>query len=707
EPPPLSAYLADAPEALQEVVSDALTKDRDARFQTAKQMLSKLQRLKRRFDAGGSLDHTLTPDSSVASGETSGRTAAASTVGGASLSWGHRTTPLHTTAETMSTVPSVERERAGRKRMLAGVLVVLTLVALAGGAFAVYRFAGSKSKATGPAPFSLSSMKLQKVPASGATISAAISPDAKYAARVVWEAGRSSLRLRQLSTTNERDLVPADGNISYWGQPAFSRDGGYVYYVAGKKGQPFRELFRVSLLGGEPQKLVFDVDSGVTLSPDGKRLAFRRHMPKTGEDTIVVAGEDGTGEQTVASYKLPERTDYPAWSPDGSRIVHYVGGTDKDGYYVNLNAVSVADRKLVPVSTARWRNIGPIAWLPDGSGLVISARDRASLPSTPMQLWFIPYPEGEAQKITNDVNNYVGVSLSADGRTVLAKQGWDVVNVWLAPAGETARVRQATTTGSNGNSGLAWMPDGRLVYDSDASGNIDVWVMNADGTGQKQLTFDQLVDNGAVASPDGRHIIFRSNRGVGWGFWRMNADGSNARELVSNVDGTFNIGGQFSPDSRWFYYVARDAATNKQTVFRVAVEGGEPEKVLDDKVGYVRLSPDGKWLFSTHLEAEFGATAKIYVFPSEGGAATRVIDAPADMLDARDWSPDSKSIDYVATREGVGNLWRLPLAGGKPRQLTDWKSDFIYRFAWSPDGKQLAVSRGTATTDLVLIRDFR
>jgi dipeptidyl aminopeptidase/acylaminoacyl peptidase len=77
------------------------------------------------------------------------------------------------------------------------------------------------------------------------------------------------------------------------------------------------------------------------------------------------------------------------------------------------------------------------------------------------------------------------------------------------------------------------------------------------------------------------------------------------------------------------------------------------------------------------------------------------------MLDARDWSPDGQGIDYVATEEGVGNIWRLPLAGGRPRPLTEWKSDFVYRFAWSRDGKQLAASRGTATTDLVLIKDFR
>jgi Tol biopolymer transport system component len=98
---------------------------------------------------------------------------------------------------------------------------------------------------------------------------------------------------------------------------------------------------------------------------------------------------------------------------------------------------------------------------------------------------------------------------------------------------------------------------------------------------------------------------------------------------------------------------------------------------------------------------------KLYLFPAEGGEPTQVLDPPAEMLDARDWSPDGQAVDYVATDEGVGNVWRLPLAGGKPRQLTAWKSDFVYRFAWSRDGKQLAASRGTATTDLVLIKDFR
>jgi serine/threonine protein kinase/Tol biopolymer transport system component len=708
EPEPLASYMAEAPESLQEVVSDALTKDREARFQTAKQMLAKLNRIKRRLDAGGSLDHTLSPDVSSLSGG-DGATVSG---GGTARTLGamNRTTLRSGEVRTRTNVTDgggvAGARRGGRRGKLLVVGLLFSFLAITALAYGLYR-SGWWGVGKGGSRFApLGSMKLSKVPASGATVWAAISPDGKYAARVVWEAGRSSLRLRQLATTNEREIVPPDGSIFFSGTPAFSHDGGYVYYVTGRKGQAFRELYRVSLLGGDPQKLVFDVDSGVTLAPDGKRLAFRRHLPRTNEDTLVVTNEDGTNEQTLASYKLPQRIDNPAWSPDGSVIAYTLSGTDAEGYYVNVDAVNVADKSVRKVSAARWRSMGSLAWLADGSGLVTNAKDRASMPGTPMQLWHVPYPGGEAQKITNDVNNYVGVSLTADSRTILAKQGWDSANIWVAPEADEARARQITSTGTNGARNISWLPDGRIVYDSDASGNVDIWVMNADGTGARQLTFDQSSDTSPAASPDGRYVVFRSNRAVGWGVWRMNADGSNAKELFSNVDGGDVF--QFSPDSQWIYFTARErAGGGKPAFWRLSVEGGEPVKVQEEKIGYVRLSPDGKRFFSMHQETEPNAPLKLYLFPAEGGEPTQVLDVPPEMLDARDWSPDGQAVDYVATDEGVGNLWRLPLAGGKPRQLTDWKSDFVYRFAWSRDGKHLAASRGTATTDLVLIKDFR
>ena len=62
---------------------------------------------------------------------------------------------------------------------------------------------------------------------------------------------------------------------------------------------------------------------------------------------------------------------------------------------------------------------------------------------------------------------------------------------------------------------------------------------------------------------------------------------------------------------------------------------------------------------------------------------------------------------YIDTRGGVSNIWMQPLDGGPPRQVTDFKSDRIFGFEWSRDGKQLALARGTESSDVVLISGFR
>jgi Tol biopolymer transport system component len=72
-----------------------------------------------------------------------------------------------------------------------------------------------------------------------------------------------------------------------------------------------------------------------------------------------------------------------------------------------------------------------------------------------------------------------------------------------------------------------------------------------------------------------------------------------------------------------------------------------------------------------------------------------------------EWSPDSKSFDYVLTRDGVGNLWEQPLHGGPAHQITHFKANLILDFAWSQDGKQLALSRGNRNSNVVLISNFQ
>jgi Tol biopolymer transport system component len=126
--------------------------------------------------------------------------------------------------------------------------------------------------------------------------------------------------------------------------------------------------------------------------------------------------------------------------------------------------------------------------LADSSGLVLIAADKGSL--TAPQLWYLSYPGGEARKITNDLNAYNGVTLTADSSALATVQSQQLASIWTAPLGDAARARQATSGASNydGFFGLAWAPDGRLAYTSNASGNLDVWIAGADGSNSRQLT---------------------------------------------------------------------------------------------------------------------------------------------------------------------------------------------------------------------------
>ena len=705
EPPPLAQYLGETPEALQEVVTDALTKDRDARYQTAKQMLAKLQRLRQRLDAGVSLDHSIVPGFSTASGGALGATlmgnAAGQTIAPAA--------PGRTTAGDLVPQDTVQNSAAGSVAapgkgresvtFTTPALVLFGLLALVALAFGVYHFTRS-IRSGARAPFaSLQNMKFTKLQAAGQTTIATLSPDGKYVARTVYEAGKVSVRVRQLATTTEKELV-APSESGYNGL-TFSPDGAFLYYVTVPLGGNFGELYRVpSLLGGTPQKIISDVDSAVSFSPDGKQLAFRRHILKTNEDTLVVANEDGSGERVVVLRKAPITMPSLAWSPDGQQIAFTVKGTDEQGYYVNVESVRLSDGAAQIVSAARWRSIGMLEWLSDGSGLVFNGRDRASLPSTPEQIWFVAYPGGEAQKITNDLNSYRSVALTADSRALLALQSNYSADIWLSGGGGDPP-RQLTNDGSAGTP--AWTPDGRIVYQSGASGNGDIWVMNADGSGPRQLTFDPNNDTSPEVSRDGRLIVFISNRSVGWSIWLMNADGSGQRELVRNVE-QYSFP-HFAPDNRTVYYASRDGA-GSYTFWRVSVDGGEPSRVTDKSIGNARLSPDGKLFFTMQSDMTPNAPRRIVVLPVEGGEPLRTFDA-SPGLDMLRWSPDGQGIDYVVRREGASGLWRLPLAGGQPRQLTDLKTYFINWYSWSPDGRQLAVARGNPVTDMILIKDFK
>ena len=159
-----------------------------------------------------------------------------------------------------------------------------------------------------------------------------------------------------------------------------------------------------------------------------------------------------------------------------------------------------------------------------------------------------------------------------------------ISNIWVAANGDPGRAVQIKSGGNNleGVYGLAWAPDGRVVYNSLASGSPDIWIMNADGTGQRQLTADAGANLSPKVTPDGRYIVFMSLHNDQANIWRMNLDGSDPRQLT---DGNNDWDPAVAPDSRWVIYTAQ--RSGMPYLWKVSIDGGDAVQLMDQ---YAQLS---------------------------------------------------------------------------------------------------------------------
>ena len=124
----------------------------------------------------------------------------------------------------------------------------------------------------------------------------------------------------------------------------------------------------------------------------------------------------------------------------------------------------------------------------------------------------MPYPSGEPRRVTNDLSNYWGVSATADSTAFVTVQQDELGEIWTtAPRAGTASQVTRTSANGDGQGGITWTPDGKLVYASNSFGTADLWIANPDGANPKRLTFGGVAINPEV-TPDGRTIYFGSER---------------------------------------------------------------------------------------------------------------------------------------------------------------------------------------------------
>ncbi|MCA1814990.1 MAG: hypothetical protein LC746_01030, partial [Acidobacteria bacterium] len=318
-------------------------------------------------------------------------------------------------------------------------------------------------------------------------------------------------------------------------------------------------------------------------------------------------------------------------------------------------------------------------------------------------LTYLSYPGGEAHRITRDVNIYGDVSVTDDAKALVTVQSDPSSNVWLVPVSQPAAARQITSGKLDGYCGVAWTPDGRVVFASRRIREADLWVMNADGGGQKQFMDDPYTDRFPTVTPDGRYIVFDSiGRGGGNAHvWRMDADGGNLKQLTA---GGAEQAPQLSPDGRWVVY-----QSGGPSIWKVSIDGGEPSRLTDKYTGRPSVSPDGKLVACFYRDAA-SSPFRLAIIPFGGGDPVKIFDTPVPVpwFLAPRWTPDGRSILYVDDRGGgAANVWSQPVAGGQPAQLTNFTSDYIYAFDLSRDGRQLALARGSVSGDVVVMSESK
>ncbi|MCA1576989.1 MAG: serine/threonine-protein kinase [Acidobacteria bacterium] len=546
-------------------------------------------------------------------------------------------------------------------------------------------------------------IKFVKLSSSNRVIEATISPNGTHVVIIIEDEGRQGILLRDIATAKEEQIVELSD--SHYRSLRFSPNGKYVFYL--KQEEQQSTLFQVYTVGGTPRKVLENVHSPVTFSPDGSKMAFiRKQVDGT---ALIIANADGSEERERAT--LLGNTHFsvsrglnsnPAWSPDGN-VIACPTSSQESPFHMDVAAVRVADGSLRKINLRPWYLIGQIAWLPDGSGLVMNAGE--SGPGSTMQLWQLTVPEGEGRLLTPDASFYQNVSVTSDATTLLTNQTHQVSHIWLIGVQDTNRIERIPSSQDKGIGGIAWGPDGRLVYASEESGNLDLWTMTERGDDLKRLTFHESPDATPSVSGDGRRIAYTSDRTGESHVWLMNADGGHQEQLTF---GKYEDEPQISPDGKWLVYHSEESL--RHSIWRVPIEGGEPLRLTDKQAKHPVISPNGRLLACFIRELHAGANWQLSVMTYPAGHVVKTFDVPqsvAEQWHGVRWTNDSRSLTYVVKHGGVSNVWSQSIIAGPPKKVTEFQEGEIQAFAWSRDDKKLACVRTTNLSDILLIHNFR
>jgi Tol biopolymer transport system component len=656
----------DLPAKLEEVINKALEKDRKLRYQSAADIRTDLQRLKRDTETAKML------------------------------------TPLRgSTAVRPETGPSGEIVRAGevgshemwkgmRRRWLVSGSVVFAVLGLAIGAGLWLQ----KTEYFWRSP--IADARFQTVTDfEGEQQAAAVSRDGHFVAFLADRDGQMDVWVTQVGSGQFHNLTR--GSAPELVNPSlrtlgFSLDGSLITFWSRKKDGPGGgdiSIWEVPTLGGQPRPYLEGV-AEFDWSHDGSQLVY--HTPGPGDPLFVSDGSLRPEGRPIFTAPAGLHCHFPLWAPDAAFIYFVLGSLpDKlDIWRINPGGgtperiTSHYGRVIYPVLLDR-RTLMYLASDPDGSGPWLYSMDVERR---------IPH------RLTSGPERYSSLAASADGRRLVATLASPKSTLWRLPITDSptevlaaARISLTTSTGFSPRLGPNY-----LLYVSATSTSESIRKL-ANGTSTELWNGQGAqVFGGPAISPDGRYIAFSVRQHGQKLLYVMQADGTNARIVADSL----NLQGApaWAPDGQSITSAAEDHRVPH--LFRVPVDGRSPSLFVQEYSVDPAWAPDGR--FVVYSGPDIGTTFSVKAVTAEAAAhplPTLTLTRGARHLA---FLPGGRSLVILRGEIQHKNLWLIDLETGAERQLTNLSPDFDVRdFDISPDGREVVLERVQERSDVVLL----